>query len=1396
MSQRSIRRTSGPLSQAGSRLGMSHKDVTERTPQLTQAAQKLRDGTLTREEYDALVNTYKPVEPFANAPIPTSREDALDALSEPKRVRYGATADIPAGERTELRLDIPAYTGSGAWVNSVHRPQSKQPTVYSSTSSARNVGMIVPESKALDVAAGGAKSPFAVMRGKWNPMSDDEALARMMQALEEPSRWRQIGMDPERHSYFYDRATMQPVTRAEEVVQVGPLVVGRDVTYGSKADFKYASGGAVEGYQRGGRARTSGPLSQTASKADVGSAPQADTNGLMQDLYRGYNEDLFGRLEGDRKSAEQKLLDTFGKDTLFGRWKPSTIDEVLFELDRMHPGILKLREEAIDKTLATGNEHGFFTKGDLDSGAPRKMKIESGDAGSMPESFVNRLKRGLLPTQSGFGLEMHTHPRGSAIESSGDFHVNTDLTRRDKPVSFFSLVDSAGQQGRSASLTLNDNNMIPTNRRDETFGKIFNAMRAKDRDVMDMIYLEPEYRKTVMRGDKIGERERDGIIRGVLSPTATSRTLARNNMGLHMFEDYGGVPMWSGERWINTSDLIPVPRTIPGSVPQALRNIDRFIVDELGYADGGAVEDDDAALQRMMRELQDENALMRAQELPPEQEAAPEAEGIRIDLNSAPEGFVAQLYDALGIDGYQRGGRARPGGQLSRQEAKKVAESLERASTEKDIRNVPLPSDINEVFDAMDYSIPGTKNAWSRAAQDTIRKNIEHGFFSAPDPVALSVASDPRNVSVFASNVLSGEPHSIDLSTPRPTLGTMLSHPAARHVDPYHAAGPHGFGMTMHTHPNSLAIPSGPDFDLSGWVGRDILQHANIHGIEGTHPDSSSRSLIFTRPDLAKSGPRFGLKQQINWDLVNDPDFFHRAQFTDPALENRDYQITLSQTLAPILTERLLDRVGRGKVWTQFDPNATFWNVDGKPLTRPGATDEILKSFDDVVRQRWGYADGGPVNPRLGALTQIIKRLMSSGDERAARRLERAADEVPNLTDQFSADALERAASRDARFSTVNPAEFERYAYPLEGPIHKLEAQELFDATGGKPRYRDVPWISLDRRLRADGEDRVLPVPGVRGHEGRHRMRALAGGGNERSLMMLMPEYEGMKHEFGPSAFYRKGDGAIDEYLSRYPRILPQDKRAMFGMSRAADEVDLPLLSVPMPEYYAEGGTVDPDGINSKPMASGGAVSNDMLTYGMRPQAMSDGWRASSPAMEYSWPTPQQADPIAAGLSSFTPGSASAPGDAGQARVDTPNVSTPGMNAGRALGVMGQLGSMFTGIPGLGLAGTALGTALEAREYDAALDAARAANPGYAFPGLTASQVMSGIANNLSFGMFGTSLNDSFVDNAIAGTSQSRGGASGPGTGDPEADAAAAAAAAAAGLGNAAENAVDTGQIS
>ena len=52
------------------------------------------------------------------------------------------------------------------------------------------------------------------------------------------SGWTQVGMNPYRGSYFYDKATGTPVTRADEVIQVGPLVLAKNVTKPKMSELK------------------------------------------------------------------------------------------------------------------------------------------------------------------------------------------------------------------------------------------------------------------------------------------------------------------------------------------------------------------------------------------------------------------------------------------------------------------------------------------------------------------------------------------------------------------------------------------------------------------------------------------------------------------------------------------------------------------------------------------------------------------------------------------------------------------------------------------------------------------------------------------------------------------------------------------------------------------------------------------------------------------------------------------------------------------------------------------------------------------------------------------------------------------------------------------------------
>ena len=222
---------------------MSFKDVAKPVPELTEASQKLKAGQLSREEYEALVNKHKPVTPYSFVPQPATAEDANRALNVTQRTKFGKVQDIAPGTPTGLRLDINAYKDHGVWVNSIH--PKDMPTTYNNVSSVTNAEMVMPEEKALEVATREKnKSPFAVIRGGWNPINEEEAITKAQEYLNHPD-WVQVGIDPERHGYYYNRATMEPIVKAEEVIQIGPLVLAKKPVTAPKESFKYARGGAI-----------------------------------------------------------------------------------------------------------------------------------------------------------------------------------------------------------------------------------------------------------------------------------------------------------------------------------------------------------------------------------------------------------------------------------------------------------------------------------------------------------------------------------------------------------------------------------------------------------------------------------------------------------------------------------------------------------------------------------------------------------------------------------------------------------------------------------------------------------------------------------------------------------------------------------------------------------------------------------------------------------------------------------------------------------------------------------------------------------------------------------------------------------------------------------------------
>jgi len=221
--------------------------IQRKIPEMEEAAKALQAGTITRAQYDKVVKQHKPVKPYEFVPQPATDKDAERALMANKKAQWRGHEQWPAGRKVGLRLDIPAYENHGVWVNSIHdeegNGEDKYPTAYNSVSSVKNATFDAKPEKAVRVATGEQnKSPFARIHGELHHMTEDEAVEHMKAHLNHPD-YVQVGMDPRRHGYFYDRKTMKPITHSAHVVQIGPLVLAHKPTYGKRET--YAKGGEV-----------------------------------------------------------------------------------------------------------------------------------------------------------------------------------------------------------------------------------------------------------------------------------------------------------------------------------------------------------------------------------------------------------------------------------------------------------------------------------------------------------------------------------------------------------------------------------------------------------------------------------------------------------------------------------------------------------------------------------------------------------------------------------------------------------------------------------------------------------------------------------------------------------------------------------------------------------------------------------------------------------------------------------------------------------------------------------------------------------------------------------------------------------------------------------------------
>lgn len=228
---------------------MKDSTISVRKDVISEAAADLKNGKITTEEYIAKVREFDKTGPIGQFFAAVSEEHMKQALNSRQMEKAMAPLEDKDGnpiERVGLRLDIPAYLNANAWIVSMHDGASGAPVSYRPAARITNVEFSTDPRLAIQVASNAMnKATFARMVGDnvEIPGATVEEVGRngeaMIEAVANDPQWVQVGMNPFRHSYFYDRATMQPVVAAEEVIQVGGLVYAKNVEYASPTDERF-----------------------------------------------------------------------------------------------------------------------------------------------------------------------------------------------------------------------------------------------------------------------------------------------------------------------------------------------------------------------------------------------------------------------------------------------------------------------------------------------------------------------------------------------------------------------------------------------------------------------------------------------------------------------------------------------------------------------------------------------------------------------------------------------------------------------------------------------------------------------------------------------------------------------------------------------------------------------------------------------------------------------------------------------------------------------------------------------------------------------------------------------------------------------------------------------------
>ena len=244
-------------------------------------------------------------------------------------------------------------------------------------------------------------------------------------------------------------------------------------------------------------------------------------------------------------------------------------------------------------------------------------------------------------------------------------------------------------------------------------------------------------------------------------------------------------------------------------------------------------------------------------------------------------------------------------------------------------------------------------------------------------------------------------------------------------------------------------------------------------------------------------------------------------------------------------------------------------------LAEAAAAEKLAKQrrIDMMPTARIGLPAPGIIIP--GKINNVREAVRGMKGNYGARRVERAADEIPNLERMYQEDALKDVFTGDnaKAMMTLDPARFEEFATPISSTFTRPnsvrhtssgeqvtfpEYIEYLRSVGG---FNDVPFFEINKQRQG-----TEAIPFISGHEGRHRNRALSQSGEKAGLVQLLPRSE-LREPF-PRRSQEDYIEALKKELEMTGNIvLPQinPNQPNVPQRRAID----------LPDIYAKGGAVE-----------------------------------------------------------------------------------------------------------------------------------------------------------------------------------------------------------------------------